>query len=42
MDALGRLQVLLQTKTISYAERERIDFAEYEKFIELIKQHYPM
>lgn len=41
MDALERLQAILQTKTISYAERERIDFGEYEKFIELIKKHYP-
>lgn len=41
MDALERLQAILQTKTISYAERERIDFEEYEKFIALIKKHYP-
>ena len=42
MDALERLQSILQTKTISYAEREQIDFDEYEKFISLIKQHYPL
>ena len=42
MEALDRLQVILQTKTISYAERDRIDFNEYEKFIELLKLHYPL
>ena len=32
-DSLHHLQQLLQAKTISYLDRSRIDFKEYDKFI---------
>lgn len=39
--ALKHLQAALQTQTISYPDRSRINFKEYEKFIEFIKNAYP-
>jgi len=41
MESIQHLQSILQTKTISYLERSRIDFSEYEKFIELVQSYYP-
>lgn len=41
MDSIQHLQSILQTKTISYLDRSRIDFNEYEKFIELVQSYYP-
>ena len=41
MDSVQHLQSILQTKTISYLDRSRIDFNEYEKFIELVQSYYP-
>lgn len=40
-DSLHHLQQLLQAKTISYLDRSRIDFKEYDKFIECVKEFYP-
>lgn len=39
--ALQHLQSALQAKTVSYADRSRIDFKEYEKFIQFLKKAYP-
>ena len=41
MDSILHLQSILQTKTISYLDRSRIDFNEYEKFISYIQSFYP-
>lgn len=39
--SISHLQSIIQTKTISYIERNRIDFSEYEKFIDHLKNFYP-
>lgn len=41
MNSIERLQSILQTQTISYMDRSRIDFNEYEKFISNIQSFYP-
>lgn len=41
MNSIERLQSILQTQTISYLDRSRIDFNEYEKFITNIQSFYP-
>lgn len=41
MDSIFHLQSILQTKTISYLDRSRIDFNEYEKFISYVQSFYP-
>ena len=40
--ALLHLQHALQAKTISYSDRSRIDFKEYENFISHLKKDYPL
>lgn len=39
--AIEHLQEIIQTKTISYIDREKIDFNEYEKFILNLQKFYP-
>jgi len=41
MNSISHLQSILQTQTISYLDRSRIDFDEYEKFISYIQSFYP-
>lgn len=40
-ESIKHLQAIIQTKTISYLDRSRIDFVEYEKFIDHLKEFYP-
>ena len=40
-ESIKHLQSILQTKTISYLDRSRIDFNEYEKFISYVQLFYP-
>jgi len=40
-ESIKHLQAIIQTKTISYLDRSRIDFLEYEKFIDHLKEFYP-
>lgn len=41
MNSISHLQSILQTQTISYLDRSRIDFDEYEKFISYVQSFYP-
>lgn len=36
------LQDAIQCETISYSDRSRIDFKEYDKFLKVIKKNYPL
>lgn len=40
--SLEHLQKAIQCETISYPDRSRIDFKEYDKFIDFVKKAYPL
>ena len=40
--AIQHLQRAIQCKTVSYKERDKIDFAEFERFIENLQADYPL
>lgn len=40
--AKKHLQDAIQCETVSYYERERINFKEYDKFIKMLKKNYPL